>query len=54
MLTLKPTELGSGKLKADFVVLDADRKTVGRMDARGVEGDILVLDDHRAGAAIPA
>jgi hypothetical protein len=31
MLTLKPTELGSGKLKEDFVVLDADRKTVGRI-----------------------
>jgi hypothetical protein len=31
MLTLKPTDLGSGKLKDDFVVLDADRKTVGRI-----------------------
>jgi hypothetical protein len=31
MLTLKPSDLGSGKLKDDFVVLDADRKTVGRI-----------------------
>ena len=31
MLTLKPTDLGGGKLKDDFVVLDADRKTVGRI-----------------------
>ena len=31
MLTLKPTDFGSGKLKDDFVVLDADRKTVGRI-----------------------
>jgi hypothetical protein len=31
MLTLKPTDLGSGKLKDDFVVFDADRKTVGRI-----------------------
>jgi hypothetical protein len=31
MLTLKPTDLGSGRLKDDFVVLDADRKTVGRI-----------------------
>ena len=30
-LTLKPTDLGSGKLPDDFVVLDADRKTVGRI-----------------------
>jgi hypothetical protein len=29
MLTLKPTDIG--KLKDDFVVLDADRKTIGRI-----------------------
>ena len=30
-LTLKPTDLGSGKLKDDFEVLDADRKPIGRI-----------------------
>jgi hypothetical protein len=30
-LALRPTDLGSGKLKDDFEVLDADRKTVGRI-----------------------
>jgi hypothetical protein len=30
-LTLKPTDLGSGKLTNDFEVLDADRKPVGRI-----------------------
>ena len=28
---LIPTDLGHGKLKDDYVVLDADRKTVGRI-----------------------
>ena len=31
MLTLRPTDLGGGKLKDDFEVLDADRKPVGRI-----------------------
>jgi hypothetical protein len=30
-LTLKPTDLGSGKLKDDFVVLDEYRHTIGRI-----------------------
>jgi hypothetical protein len=30
-LTLKPTDLGSGKLENDFEVFDADRKPVGRI-----------------------
>ena len=30
-LTLKPTDLGSGKLPDDFEVFDADRKAIGRI-----------------------
>ena len=56
MLTLKPTDLGSGKLKDDFVVLDADRKTVGRIlwtHAASRETPWF-LDNHGARAAVPA
>ena len=31
MLILKPTDLGSGKLKDDFEVLDENRKPIGRI-----------------------
>ncbi len=31
MLTLKPTDLGHGKLQDDYVVLDENRKTIGRI-----------------------
>ena len=56
LLTLKPTDLGHGKLKDDYVVLDADRKTVGRIlwTHAASREDSLVLVDHRAVAAIPA
>lgn len=30
-LTLRPTDLGSGKLKDDFEVFNVDRKPVGRI-----------------------
>ena len=31
MLTLKPTDLGSGKLKDDYEVLDENRHPIGRI-----------------------
>jgi len=31
MLTLKPTDLGSGKLKDDYEILDEDRRSIGRI-----------------------
>ena len=31
MLILRPTDLGHGKLPEDFVVLDEDRQTIGRI-----------------------
>ena len=31
MLTLKPTDLGSGKLKDDYEVFDENRKPIGRI-----------------------
>jgi hypothetical protein len=31
MLTLKPTDLGYGKLKDDYEVLDENRKPIGRI-----------------------
>jgi hypothetical protein len=30
-LILKPTDLGSGKLKGDYGVLDEDRRSIGRI-----------------------
>jgi hypothetical protein len=30
-LILKPTDLGHGKLKDDYAVLDEDRKPIGRI-----------------------
>jgi len=31
MLTLKPTDLGAGKLKDDYDVLDESRRSIGRI-----------------------
>ena len=31
MLTLKPTDLGAGKIKDDYVILDENRATIGRI-----------------------
>ena len=31
MLTLKPTDLGAGKLKDDYEVLDESRRSIGRI-----------------------
>jgi len=31
MLTLKPTDLGSGKINDDYEVFDEDRKPIGRI-----------------------
>jgi len=49
MLTLKPTDLGAGKLKDDYEVLDESRRSRSHHASPASAGRAaLVLDDNRA------